>query len=56
MALPQRVVMASHDFELLAEFDRIIWLDVGHIRLDGRPAEVLPAYRAHASIVGAGDP
>lgn len=54
-ALPQRVVMASHGFELLAEFDRIIWLDAGHIRLDGRPAEVLPAYRAHATIVGAGD-
>lgn len=54
-ALPQRVVMASHDFELLAEFDRIIWLDAGHIRLDGRPAEVLPAYRAHATVVGAGD-
>ncbi|SFJ82309.1 biotin transport system ATP-binding protein [Bradyrhizobium sp. Gha] len=55
MALPQRVVMASHDFELLAEFDRIIWLDAGHVRLDGRPAEVLPAYRAHAMIVGVGD-
>ncbi|MGY3564280.1 biotin transport system ATP-binding protein [Bradyrhizobium sp. USDA 4463] len=54
MALPQRVVMASHDFELLAEFDRIIWLDAGHVRLDGRPAEVLPAYRAHAMIVGQG--
>lgn len=55
MALPQRVVMASHDFELLAEFDRIIWLDAGRIRLDGRPSEVLPAYQAHAMIVGAGD-
>ncbi|MGY8631994.1 energy-coupling factor ABC transporter ATP-binding protein [Bradyrhizobium sp. 14AA] len=55
MALPQRLVMASHDFELLAEFDRIIWLDQGYIRLDGRPAEVLPAYRAHATMVAAGD-
>ncbi|MCK1394418.1 energy-coupling factor ABC transporter ATP-binding protein [Bradyrhizobium sp. 1] len=54
-ALPQLIVMASHDFELLTEFDRIIWLDAGHIRLDGRPAEVLPAYRAQATIVGAGD-
>ncbi|WP_461621613.1 ATP-binding cassette domain-containing protein [Bradyrhizobium sp. 23AC] len=54
MALPERAVMASHDFELLAEFDRIM-LDQGYIRLDGRPAEVLPAYRAHATIVGAGD-
>jgi biotin transport system ATP-binding protein len=55
MALPQQVVMASHDFELLAEFDRLIWLDAGRVRLDGRPAEVLPVYRAHATMVGAGD-
>lgn len=48
MALPQRIVMASHDFELLARFDRLIWLDAGRVRLDGQPAEVLPAYRAHA--------
>jgi biotin transport system ATP-binding protein len=55
MALPQQIVTASHDFELVAEFDRVIWLDAGRIRLDGRPAEVLPAYRAHATIAGAGD-
>ncbi|RXG85778.1 energy-coupling factor ABC transporter ATP-binding protein [Bradyrhizobium zhanjiangense] len=55
MALPEQVVMATHDFELLPAFDRVIWLDEGRIRLDGRPAEVLPAYRAHATIVGAGD-
>jgi len=54
MALPEQVVMASHDFELLAAFDRVIWLDEGRIRLDGRPAEVLAAYRAHATIVGQG--
>jgi biotin transport system ATP-binding protein len=55
MALPQQIVTASHDFELLAEFDRVIWLDAGRIRLDGRPAEVLPAYRAHAAIAAAED-
>lgn len=55
MALPERVVMATHDFELLAEFDRVIWLDAGLIRLDGRPPEVLRAYRDHATIVGTGD-
>ena len=54
MELPQRIVMASHDFELLAEFDRVIWLDAGRIRLDGRPADVLPAYRAHAAVAAAG--
>jgi biotin transport system ATP-binding protein len=55
MALPQQIVMASHDFELLVEFDRLLWLDEGRIRLDGRPADVLPAYRAHAANTAAGD-
>ena len=55
MALPQQIVMASHDFELLAEFDRVIWLDAGRIRVDGRPDEVLPAYRAHASVAASMD-
>jgi biotin transport system ATP-binding protein len=54
IALPQQVVMASHDFELLAEFDRVIWLDTGRVCLDGRPADVLPAYRAHAATAAAG--
>ena len=50
MRLPQRIVMASHDLELLAQFDRVIWLDAGRIRQDGSPADVLPAYRAHAAM------
>lgn len=49
MGLPQQVVMASHDLELLAQFDRVIWLDAGGIRRYGLPADVLPAYRAHAA-------
>lgn len=49
-ALPQQIVMASHDFELLAGFDRVVWLEAGRVRLDDRPANVLPAYRAHAAI------
>jgi biotin transport system ATP-binding protein len=54
--LPQQIVVASHDSELLAEFDRVIWLHAGRIRVDGKPAEVLPAYRAHAAaIAAAGD-
>ena len=55
MALPQQVVMASHDIELLAEFDRVIWLEAGQVRADGRPADVIPAYRAHAMSAAAKD-
>jgi biotin transport system ATP-binding protein len=55
MALPQQVLMASHDVELLAEFDRVIWLEAGKVRADGRPADIIPAYRAYAMSVAAKD-
>lgn len=47
-ALPQRIVMASHDLELLAGFDRVVWLEHGRVRRDGEPTEVIAAYAAHA--------
>jgi biotin transport system ATP-binding protein len=50
MAVPQQVVMACHNFELLVGFDRLIWLDSGRIRADGQPEHVLPIYVAHARI------
>lgn len=46
LALPQRIVLVSHDLEQLEAFDRVIWLDAGRIRMDGRPEEVAPAYLA----------
>lgn len=47
-ALPQAIVMASHDLEFLETFDRILWLEGGELQADGPPSEVLPAYRAEA--------
>lgn len=44
----ERVLMVSHDLELLAGFERVIWLRDGGVHRDGVPAEVLPAYRADA--------
>ena len=55
MALPQQIVMASHDLDLLARFDRVIWLDAGRIRQDGSPAAVLSAYRVHAATAASAD-
>ncbi|MFO1150583.1 MAG: ABC transporter ATP-binding protein [Alsobacter sp.] len=40
------LVMASHDLDLVADFDRVVWLDAGAVRQDGRPQDVLPAFRA----------
>lgn len=42
--LPQQIIMVSHDFSILRDFDRILWLDKGHIKRDGPPETVLTAY------------
>lgn len=45
-ALPQTLVHATHDLELLAGCDRVLWLENGRLAGNGPPADVLPAYRA----------
>ncbi|CCG08034.1 energy-coupling factor ABC transporter ATP-binding protein [Pararhodospirillum photometricum] len=44
--LPQRVVLATHDLELLAPFDRVLVLDGGQVVADGPPAEACAFYEA----------
>lgn len=44
-ALGVPLVMASHDLDLLADFERVVWIEAGAVRGDGAPASVLPAYR-----------
>jgi biotin transport system ATP-binding protein len=44
--LPHMLIMASHDLELLAEFDRVIWFENGTVRRDGRADGVIGAYRS----------
>ena len=43
--LPQQLVLATHDLELVNDFDRVIWLDEGVVRSDGPPSQVILAYR-----------
>lgn len=45
LALPQKLVIASHDLEILARMDRCLWLGSAGVRMDGGPAEVIDAYR-----------
>ena len=45
-SVEQRLIMISHDLSTLADFDRILWLEDGKIRIDGVPGDVLPAYAA----------
>lgn len=46
--LNQNIIMASHDLDLLSEFDRVIWLEAGRVKGDGPPKAVLAAYLAKA--------
>jgi biotin transport system ATP-binding protein len=44
-ALPQQCIMATHDLNLLKDFDRVIWLDRGSVKMDGTPADVVLSYQ-----------
>lgn len=43
-ALEQSFIHISHDLPALSGYDRVIWLEQGAVRMDGPPAQVLPAY------------
>ncbi|MBF6177515.1 energy-coupling factor ABC transporter ATP-binding protein [Nocardia otitidiscaviarum] len=44
--LPQRVVVVSHDLDLLADFDRVLVFDEGRVVADGPPADSVAHYLA----------
>lgn len=43
-ALPQQVVLVTHDLDLVARFDRVLVVDQGRVVADGAPAEALAYY------------
>jgi biotin transport system ATP-binding protein len=45
-SLSQQVVLATHDLRLLQNFERVIWLESGRVKLDAPASQVLPAYEA----------
>ena len=44
--LPQQVVMASHNLELLSDFDELIWMDGGQVKMQGPVKQVREAFEA----------
>jgi biotin transport system ATP-binding protein len=54
-ALPQRLVMISHDPAHLAAADRVIWIEAGGVTANGPPAQVLPAFAAEMARLGGVD-
>jgi biotin transport system ATP-binding protein len=46
LGLPQRLVMATHDLDTLAAFDRVLVFDQGRVVEDAAPTHAVAAYRA----------
>jgi biotin transport system ATP-binding protein len=43
--LDQTLIVVSHDLELMAPMDRLIWIDEGRIRGDGNAGDIVRGYR-----------
>ncbi|MBK8459331.1 MAG: ABC transporter ATP-binding protein [Micropruina sp.] len=43
--LDQQVIVATHDLELVADFDRVLVIDAGRVVADGSPETTIAAYR-----------
>lgn len=48
LALPQQLVLATHDLDLALRCDRALLVDEGRVVADGAPGEVVAHYRAGA--------
>ena len=45
-AAPQQIIVSTHVLDHVRHFERVIWLDRGHVRADGLGAEVCAQYEA----------
>lgn len=54
-AAPQRLITITHDPAMLASYDRVVWIEAGRVRRDGRAAEVMADFRAEMDRLGAAD-
>ena len=44
-ALPQQVIMSTHDLSLVAAFERVLVVDNGSVVFDGGPQQAVSRYR-----------
>ncbi len=54
-SLPQRLITVTHDPETVETYDRVLWLESGHIRADGPAATITAAFRAEMARLGEAD-
>ena len=53
-AAPQQIIVSTHVLSHVRHFERVIWLDRGHVRADGQGAEVCALYEADVAERAAG--
>ena len=49
------VIQITHDPRMVADHDRVLWIENGRIEEDGPPASVLPVFEARMHEQGARD-
>jgi len=49
------IVHISHQAEVLADYDRVLWIDAGRLHMDGHPEKVLGAFVQRMNEIGAHD-
>lgn len=54
-ALPQRLVTITHDPADIADYDRALWLEGGHLRADGPAAVVIAMFNTEMERLGLAD-
>jgi biotin transport system ATP-binding protein len=54
-ALPQRLILITHDPAALAGYDRVLWLEGGRLRADGAAQGVLADFSAEMARLGDAD-
>ena len=48
-AAPQQVIVSTHVLDHVRHFERVIWLERGHVRADGLGAQVCAQYEANVA-------
>jgi biotin transport system ATP-binding protein len=54
-ALPQRIITITHDPAVVADYDRVLWLEGGRVQADGLAGDVLARFRADMAMRGSVD-
>jgi len=54
-ALPQRLILITHDPKAVADYDRVIWLEGGQVRADGTAGPIIAAFTAEMARLGEAD-